>query len=202
MKALFALKDGIQLVLASGSPRRRQFLEEWGVSFSIRPASSEPVPALGEEAVSYAVRSAAVKLESVSPESGELVLAADTVVACDGRILGKPKDDTVALEMLRCLSGRTHRVVTGVALAFPDGRRESFSETCRVTFAGWSDSVLAAYVQTGECRDKAGAYAIQGQGAFLVSSISGSWSTVVGLPESAVVRRLLSGGWMFPRSGL
>ena len=89
-------------------------------------------------------------------------------------------------------------MATGVALAFPDGTHKAFADSCAVRFAPWDEASLRAYVATGECRDKAGAYAIQGQGAFLVESISGCWSTVVGLPIERVTRIFVTGGWLLP----
>ena len=170
LRPLFVLRPGIRLVLASASPRRRQFMDEWGLPYTVvRPAGADG-----------------------------LILAADTVVALDSDILGKPADDTDALDMLRRLSGRRHEVITGVCCLFPDGSSAGFADTSAVRFHAWPDDVLRAYVRSGEPADKAGAYAIQGQGAFLVESVHGSWSTVVGLPVSRLAALLLEGGWMRP----
>ena len=178
-RPVFRLKEGVSLVLASGSPRRREFVAGWGVPFTQRTADSEPRPEEGEEPLAYVVRSAEAKLAASRPGSCELVIAADTVV-------------------LQELCGSEHQVATGVALAFPDGIHKAFADSCAVRFAPWDEASLRAYVATGECRDKAGAYAIQGQGAFLVESISGCWSTVVGLPIERVTRIFVTGGWLLP----
>ena len=195
---IFSPASGVRVVLASGSPRRRQFLEEWGLPFTVRPAESEPAPLPEESPEHLVLRSARAKLVSSGHCPGELVIAADTVVACSGAVLGKPADDEQALEMLLGLSGREHSVITGVALAFPDGTETAFTDMSRVRFHDWDRAVLKSYVRTGECRDKAGAYAIQGRGAFLVASVEGSWSTVVGLPASRLAEILLEGGWIVP----
>ena len=100
--------------------------------------------------------------------------------------------------MLRRLSGREHEVISGVCCLFPDGSSAGFADTSAVRFHAWPEDVLRAYVRSGEPADKAGAYAIQGQGAFLVESVHGSWSTVVGLPVSRLAALLLEGGWMRP----
>lgn len=200
---LFVLRPGIRLVLASASPRRRQFMDEWGLPYTVvRPAGVEPRPKDGEPPADYALRAAAAKARAVAgrpdADSADLILAADTVVALGHDILGKPADPADALRMLRRLSGREHQVITGVCCLFPDGTTSGFADTSAVRFHAWPDDVLAAYVRSGEPADKAGAYAIQGQGAFLVAGVHGSWSTVVGLPVSRLADLLLSGGWMRP----
>ena len=151
----------------------------------------------------------------VPPYNRTIILAADTVVTVDGDILGKPDDSRHALDMLQRLSGRGHEVISAVCLLLPspdnseavteDGHFENteelvFSDVSRVFFHPWPESVLRAYVATGEPHDKAGAYAIQGQGAFLVDRIEGSWSTVVGLPVTQLARLLLDRGFMLPCS--
>ncbi len=198
MIPLFRLKAGISLVLASGSPRRRDFLAAWGVPFLVRPASAEPDPEPGEDPRTFVARSASAKLEASGWSAPELVVAADTVVVHGRSVLGKPAGDAEALLMLQELSGQVHEVMTGVALRFPDGSRDAFTDVCRVSFHPWDEAVLAAYVATGECLDKAGAYAVQGQGAFLVDRIDGSWSTVVGLPVSRLAALLARQGWLLP----
>lgn len=192
---IFVLRPGIRLVLASASPRRRQFMDEWGLPYTVvRPAGVEPRPKDGEPPADYALRVAG----RPDADSAGLILAADTVVALGHDILGKPADPADALRMLRRLSGREHQVITGVCCLFPDGTASGFADTSAVRFHAWPDDVLAAYVRSGEPADKAGAYAIQGQGAFLVAGVHGSWSTVVGLPVSRLADLLLSGGWMRP----
>lgn len=200
---LFALRPQVRLVLASASPRRRQFMDEWGLSYTIvRPSGVEPRPEAGESPAAYALRAATAKAHAVAARAdagpGDLVLAADTVVALGRDILGKPVDEADALAMLRRLSGQEHEVITGVCCLFPGGQEAGFADTSAVRFHAWPEDVLRAYVRSGEPADKAGAYAIQGQGAFLVESVRGSWSTVVGLPVSRLAALWLEGGWMHP----
>jgi len=208
-RPLFRLADGLSLVLASASPRRRSFLEEWGLPFVIaRPGGAEPAPLPGEPPVAYAGRAAQAKahatLSSLEPETRcrSLIVAADTVVALGESILGKPRDTADAIAMLQRLAGRGHEVITAVCLLLPQSTsrhtEEIFSDTSRVFFHPWPLPLLTAYAATGEPTDKAGAYAIQGQGAFLVERLEGSWSTVVGLPVTLLAARLLEYGCIFP----
>lgn len=191
------------LVLASGSPRRRAFLEGMGLAFDILPASCpEPRPMSGEDPRAYAARCAEAKARFVLHElSGRsdrpAVLSADTIVILrdenKASILGKPRDRNDAVTMLSRLSGRTHEVVTSCCLAM-DNHVECFDDMTEVTFAPWPLSVLEAYADSGDPLDKAGSYGIQDGGAFLVSRLQGSWSTVVGLPLDIVLERLLNAG--------
>ena len=194
MQALFY--DCEQIILASGSPRRQLFLKELGLAYTVvRPHGVEPTPQQDEPPAEYARRAASVKAQVVARSHKEaVVLAADTVVALGNAILGKPRDGEDALCMLRMLSGKTPEVITAVSMAFPGGEELLFNDTTEVHFHPWSEKVLATYARCGEPLDKAGAYAIQGQGAFLVQSITGSWSTVVGLPVTQVTDILLSRG--------
>ena len=187
LRPLFVLRPGIRLVLASASPRRRQFMDEWGLPYTIvRPAGVEPRPGHGESPAAYALRAATAKARAVaaSADAGAdgLILAADTVVALDSDILGKPADDTDALDMLRRLSGRGHEVITGVCCLFPDGSSAGFADTSAVRFHAWPDDVLRAYVRSGEPADKAGAYAIQGHAALWCAGIEGCYYNIMGLP--------------------
>lgn len=201
---LFALPDGWELLLASRSPRRRQFLDEWGLVYRIVTGrEEEPRPQTGEAPATYARRAARGKALAASVAAGRaagprVLLAADTIVALDGDILGKPADRAQALAMLRRLAGHTHEVISAVCLLGPRGEEIVFHDVSRVRFAPWPEAVLAAYAATGEPDDKAGAYAIQGQGAVLVESVTGSWSTVVGLPVSCLAREMLGRGWLLP----
>lgn len=196
------------LVLASASPRRRDLLERFGRPVQVRPADVDETAAPGEDAVDLVRRLAVAKAETVlglAAEDDVVVLAADTVVVLDGEVLGKPGDDADAARMLGRLSGRTHRVLTGVAVTArrpPTGPAGSHGlgpattaiahvEATEVTFAALTAAEVAWYVATGEPLDKAGAYGIQGVGAVWVSSIRGSWDNVVGLPLG-VTRRLLA----------
>ena len=206
--SLFALPGGWELVLASHSPRRRQFLDEWGLAYRIVTGrDEEPRPCAGEAPAAYARRAARAKalaaaaadrLADGQAARPRVLLAADTIVALDGDILGKPVDRAQALDMLRRLAGRTHEVISAVCLLGPQDEEIVFHDVSRVGFAPWPDAVLAAYAATGEPDDKAGAYAIQGQGAVLVEAVDGSWSTVVGLPVSRLAREMLSRGWLMP----
>lgn len=209
---LFVLPDGWELVLASHSPRRRQFLDEWGLTYRIVTGrDEEPRPGAGEAPAAYARRAARAKALSAAAADRQAVgqavgqaagprvlLAADTIVALGGDILGKPANRAQALDMLRRLAGRTHEVISAVCLLGPQDEEIVFHDVSRVRFAPWPDAVLAAYAATGEPDDKAGAYAIQGQGAVLVEAVDGSWSTVVGLPVSRLAQEMLSRGWLRP----
>lgn len=182
------------LVLASGSPRRRAMLAELGWDFTVCPSPVEEEILPGEAPDAAVMRLAADKGRAVARDwPDRIVLAADTVVTLDGRILGKPRDREEALEMLRTLAGRSHRVLTGLALFWGD-RCLVRAETTEVTFRALSEEALRAYVDTGECDDKAGAYGIQGKGALLVASIRGCYFNVVGLPLARLSEMLLELG--------
>lgn len=208
--ALFVPAPGLTVVLASASPRRRELLASWGLPFTVltAPDEAEPRPAPGEDAGAYALRAAQSKAQRVRsllpPDAAatSLVIAADTVVCLEGRILGKPYDSAEALVMLEQLAGRTHTVTSAVALGLPlDGpapHEECLTDTARVTFAAWPRPVLAAYARSGEPDDKAGAYAVQGCGAFLVERLDGAWTTVVGLPLTPLAALLLRRGLIRP----
>lgn len=191
------------LVLASNSPRRRDLLGSLGLELEICPSNApEPPPLPGEAPESYALRMARLKTLDVAvlyPESA--VLGADTIVVLPGNaaspplILGKPADQADALRMLALLAGRVHQVITGCCLALP-GMPEPllFAETTEVHMRPSTSGELAAYIATGEPVDKAGAYAIQGLGAFLVERVNGSYTNVVGLPVAECARLLLDRG--------
>lgn len=179
-------------ILASGSPRRREILAGLGLAFEVRAADDEPTPDPGEDPVAYALRAARAKTTAVAAKaaSADWVLGADTVVAIDGAILGKPADDADAARMLGALAGRTHEVTTAFCI-FQGGReRAAETVTTEVVFAPLSAARIRRYVATGEGRDKAGAYAIQGTGMGLVQSIAGSYSNVVGLPAAELLQAL------------
>jgi septum formation protein len=170
------------LVLASASPRRRQLLELVGIPFIARPAAIDEEHRPNESPLEYALRTAREKVQAVASRGlGLPVLGADTVVELDGEIFGKPRDRDQALTMLRSLSDEVHQVHTALALSVGD-RCQGLVDTARVRFWPLSDDVIRWYVDTGEPRDKAGAYAVQGAGGMLVSSVEGSPHTVVGLP--------------------
>ena len=190
------------LILASQSPRRRELLTQAGYSFEVRPAHIPEEPLAGENPIAYVTRLAREKAEAVFREvaahapanaDGETlaVLGADTTVTLDDTILGKPEDAADAARMLKMLSGRTHRVMTGVALATADGV-EVAAEVTAVRFLTLSEEEIAGYVATGEPMDKAGAYAIQGYAARWIPRIEGCYFNVVGLPL-ALATALLEG---------
>jgi len=156
------------------------------VRFKVRPVDLDESPQPGEAPEDYVLR-LAVEKAAARVEPGELVLAADTTVVVDGDILGKPLDDDDARRMLRLLAGREHSVLTGIALHGPHGEAAEVDETL-VRFAPLSEAEIDWYVATGEPRDKAGAYAIQGLGSLFVEGVEGSWSNVVGLPVPRTYR--------------
>lgn len=184
------------LVLASASPRRRAMIEALGLVPVVRPAHTEEALIPGEGPLATARRLAAEKA-AAAKDDRLCVLAADTIVVCDGRILGKPVSLAEAYEMWRLLSGRVHQVITGVSLRLPDGRGELFAEVTDVEFRALSDEELEAHAVAGDWQDKAGAYAVQGHAAAWTGRISGSYTNVVGLPLAQVVAALyrLHPGW-------
>jgi septum formation protein len=179
------------LILASSSPRRAEILAALGIPFEISPADIPEILVPGETGSEAAARLAREKAAAAAVRhAGEWILAADTLVLVDSVVLGKPADDRGAREMLRLLSGREHRVVTAVHLrkGFADGTGEI--EESRVRIAPMTDEEIRWYVETGEPRDKAGAYAVQGLGARFVEGVDGSFSNVMGLPARTVYRLL------------
>lgn len=178
----------LHVVLASASPRRRELLAQLGLDFTVRPADIDESVHPGEDPVAYVHRLSVEKATAVHEalEPHALVIAADTTVDLDGRILGKPADRDEASAMLRDLAARTHRVHTGVTVAFGDDQATEVTTTL-VTFTPIDDGALSWYLDTEEPFDKAGAYAIQGAGGVFVDSVSGSVSNVVGLPLATVV---------------
>lgn len=175
------------LWLASGSPRRRQLLEWVGYALEVRPSDIDETRHDGEDPVDYAHRLAREKA-AVAPED-RMVVAADTVVHVEGRILDKPVDHDDAKAHLRRLSGRWHEVTTGVCVRRGEQVRV-FHVTTRVRFRTLSDAEIDAYVATGEADDKAGAYGIQGRAGVFVAEVRGSWTNVMGLPVEAVIKAI------------
>jgi septum formation protein len=195
------------LVLASASPRRRDLLAQAGFSFEVHPAHIPEEPLDGEDPFTYVQRLAQQKaqvvfreLAGVNTAAGETspdtqssftVLGADTTVTLDNAILGKPENAADAARMLRLLSGRTHQVITGVALVTQESVKVA-AEATSVSFLTLSDEEIASYVATGEPMDKAGAYAIQGRAARWIPRIEGCYFNVVGLPLALVATLLES----------
>lgn len=173
------------VVLASGSPRRAALLQSIGVQFAIEPPDVDETELTGEDPRDY-VRRIAGEKASARARPGALVIAADTTVALDGAIVGKPADRAAARAMLFALAGRTHRVHTGVALAAGATIVDAVVDS-DVTFTPISDAELDWYLATGEPDDKAGAYGLQGAGNVFVERIDGSPSNVMGLPLATVV---------------
>lgn len=170
------------MILASRSPQRRAILEQLGVEFRVEPADVEEL-ALGEPR-RVVLENARRKAGAVS---GERVLGVDTAVVLDGRLLGKPRDAEEAESFLRCLSGRWHEVLSGVALREGSGAERSEVAMTRVHFRPLEQRHLDWYLATGEWRERAGGYAIQGRGAALVLEIEGDYTNVVGLPVATLL---------------
>ena len=169
-----------RLVLASGSPRRRELLSGLGLRFEVRPPEVDETPLPGEDPGAYVERLAAAKARA-GAANDEVVIAADTTVVVDGEILGKPADAAEARAMLGRIAGRWHEVLTAVAVGSPAGGAAGVA-TSQVRMAEMTAERIAWYVATGEPLDKAGAYAIQGLGALLVEEVRGNYTNVVGLP--------------------
>ena len=180
-----------RLILASGSPRRKTLLCMAGLRFDVIESGISEMRAAGESGRDYALRIACEKALSVSARvPGTLVLAADTVVVCDGKILVKPSDQNEARRMLAMLSGRTHTVVTAYALALASAIVEAEPILSQVTFRPLSNAEIEEYVATGEPMDKAGAYGIQGRGSDFIAMVVGSRDNVMGLPMREVLAAL------------
>lgn len=196
-------ESALPIVLASGSPRRRDMLAALGLDFSVVPSpADEPPPIPGEDPDAYARRASEAKAEAVAAMHPEVVvIGSDTVVVLDDEIMGKPADQNDAMLMLSRLVGNTHRVVSGCCVIPPEGRPELFSVSTQVTMGPQPLEVLFAYIASGEPMDKAGAYAIQGRGGFLVESITGSYNNVVGMPLARLVDVLTALRAIRPRSG-
>jgi septum formation protein len=175
-----------RLVLASRSPQRRAILEQLGIPFEVRPADIDESESGPPHRV--ALGNAGRKAEAVSraAEEGELVLGVDTVVALGARLYGKPSDSAEARETLQALSARTHAVIGGLCLMGPTGTRTAVATT-EVEFRTLERPMIDWYLNTGEWRDRAGAYAIQGKGSALVKRIEGDYLNVVGLPLAALL---------------
>lgn len=173
-----------RIILASGSPRRRELLAMLGVDFEV--FSLDTHEENSEKLGDYAKRAAEIKAEAVyNKRKDGIILAADTIVCIDGKILGKPKDRADAENMLKMLSGRVHSVYTGFCV-IDDGKSEASFEKTDVYFKKITPELLSWYMETNEWCDKAGAYGIQGSGSLLIEKIDGDYFNVVGLPISRI----------------
>ena len=185
-----------RLILASGSPRRREIMEKLHIPFEVIVSEAdETIPEeMPIESVSEYL--SAVKADAVYKlhhEDGVIIVGADTIVVYDGIIYGKPRDEEDAYRMLKTLSGNTHKVITGVSIIVQNGEDKqevSFSNVSRVSFYEFSDREIWDYIATGEPMDKAGAYGIQQQGALLVKHIDGDFYSVMGLPIAELARAM------------
>jgi len=193
----------MRLILASASPRRAEVLRDAGIPFEVCVVPVEEVPRPGEEVEEMVARLAEEKARAAAPQIHEpaIIIGADTAVELGRRILGKPRDATEAREMLSFLSGRTHRVLTGLCvLRVPEAVVRSAVENTRVTFAPLTQEEIADYVASGEPFDKAGGYAIQGRAGRYITRIEGCYFNVVGLPLARLYALLNDLGWDEERS--
>ncbi len=185
------------ITLASSSPRRQRLLASLGIYFDVVPSGIEedkydPDKSFEDFSLNNAIKKAEVVVTNIRKG---VVISADTIVVIDKKVIGKPKDENDALNTLKLLSGRIHRVITGCCFwDIDEGRKEIFTVESEVKIASFPDFVLAGYVNTKEVLDKAGSYAVQGVGAFLVEWIRGSYTNVVGFPLKETVDTLLKLG--------
>ena len=191
--------ENLSLILASGSPRRREFFTRMGWNFTVvKPGTEEHVHP-GETPENYVRRNAEEKAADALALSGiadhAVAVAADTIVVQDGRILEKPKDPADAHRMLRELSGRTHQVMTGLCIRTA-AAMHSRTVVTDVEFKPLTDAEITAYIRSGEPMDKAGAYAIQGLAAYMIRNVRGSYTNVVGLPLAETVEALAPFGFV------
>lgn len=185
-----------KLILASKSPRRKYLLEQAGLTFSIIPSDFDERTVTISEPDAYVKKLAEAKASDISEQHpASWIIGADTIVLIDNRILGKPGSNAEARSMLKQLSGKTHQVLTGYCICCKN-KNTVYSETAKtdVHFKSLSNAEIDWYIQSGEPFDKAGAYAIQGIGTFLVKRINGSYTNVVGLPVCEVIEYLMAQG--------
>jgi septum formation protein len=179
------------LILASASPRRHELLLAAGFPHTVRPSATPEVRLPNEPSTAFVQRVALEKARAIPYEPADIVLAADTVVCLDDQVFGKPVDDQDAQRMLRLLSGRDHFVYTGICILHHDATIQDVAAT-KVSFAVLTEPEIQEYTRSGETRDKAGAYAIQGWASRFVTHIQGCYHNVVGLPVSLVYSHLKS----------
>lgn len=189
------------ILLASGSPRRRELLDQIGVAYRVIPADIDESVRADEDPEAYTRRIAREKVQAVACRraAGEIVLGADTAVVLGERMLGKPEDKAGAVDMLRALSGRMHQVYSAVAVLDPRDSLEVLVNVSEVTFAELDDGWIRAYVDTGEPMDKAGAYGIQGWAGCRIRRVSGSYSSIMGLPLFETAQLLSGAGLRLPQ---
>ena len=171
----------MNLILASASPRRRELLSLFHIPFTVRVADIDEAMDENRAPFDEVARVSALKARAVEREPGDVVIAADTIVVCQGRVLGKPCDEAEAVAMLRLLSGRDHQVMTGCTV-LRDDRSVTFTEVTDLHFRELSQQEIADYVNSGEPMDKAGSYGIQGGAALFCERMNGDYYNVVGLP--------------------
>ncbi len=186
-----------QLILASASPRRKELLSLFSLPFTVKVSDVDEAMDPNGSAEEEVARVSALKAWAVPMEPGDVVIAADTIVVCRGRVLGKPHSPQEAKEMLRLLSGKDHQVMTGCTVLSPKGR-ETFTEITSLHFRELSDGEIDRYVASGEPMDKAGAYGIQGGAALFCTGLTGDYYNVMGLPVCRLYQTLkkLAPEWM------
>jgi septum formation protein len=188
----------MKLILASASARRAEILRDAGLSFVVLSSAVDETPSANESPNDLVERLALAKAELVAARAigPAIVIGADTVISLDGHILGKPRSTDDARHMLEKLSGRTHSVVTGIALIrLPDAERRTFVESTLVHFAALTSDEILRYLATGEPHNKAGAYAIQGHAGRFIPRVEGCYFNIVGLPLSRLYHALVDLGW-------
>jgi septum formation protein len=181
-----------KIILASASPRRRELLEHIGITFEVIPSGIEEEARDGEEPREHVLRLSQLKAKKIARRyDGAVIVGADTIVVLDNEILNKPEDEQEAFDMLSRLSGREHRVFTGFCvLDASDGTMQCEAVESKVRFKDLTPEEIRRYIKTGEPMDKAGAYAVQGKGSYMIKEIEGSYTNVVGLPLCELVEVL------------
>lgn len=201
-KGIFELAPGLSLILASASPRRQKILTDLGLSFTSFPVQDEPSPQENELPQKYVMRAAVCKaskcMDAVGKQPGNIILAADTCVIINSRIVGKPEDHKRASQILHSLNGKSCLVASAACLLLPSGEKFKILDEARVHFHHWPDDILDIYADTEEPLDKAGAFAVQGMGAFLIDYMEGNFTTVIGLPLPRLVQIMLKHNLIIP----
>lgn len=204
MNRMFNLTEGLTLILASASPRRQKFFADLGIPFDAIPVEDEPAPKIDECAHEYVERATDAKLircvKKLNNAANCVILAFDTCVELNGRVLGKPSDLIEAYKMLSELNGNSCNVLSAVRMWLPKGQIKNIAtvDITAVRFNKWPDEILKAYINSEEPLDKAGAFAIQGMGSFLIKSIDGNYTTVIGLPGSWIIEKMLEYKIIYP----